>query len=124
MLYTNIRFRCRIICTLSSRSFWKESWLGSWKHSLSGTYSTKDACMWLLDPSFPHPQDTLWRRIWHLKHPVNIQFFIWPVFQAAIPTRAVLKGWVWRFQIFASFVRLGLRVFFAVYSSVTGRKQL
>ncbi|MCI12902.1 hypothetical protein A2U01_0034010 [Trifolium medium] len=90
--------------------------------------------MWLLDPSLPQTQDTFWRWIWCLKPPVNIQFFIWPVFKAATPcfkkkkaatpTRAVLKGWAWRFQIFASFVRLGLRVFFTVYSSVTARKQL
>ncbi|MCI37290.1 hypothetical protein A2U01_0058514, partial [Trifolium medium] len=32
----------------------------TWKHSLSDTYSTKDAYMWLLDPSLSQTQDTFW----------------------------------------------------------------
>ncbi|GAU24829.1 hypothetical protein TSUD_157430 [Trifolium subterraneum] len=32
----------------------------------------------------------------------HTQFFVWPVFKVARPTRAVLKGWACQFQIFPS----------------------
>jgi len=62
-----------------------------WESVISGTYTTKDAYKWLLDPSRLHLQHIGWSWIWRLKVPSNVHFFLWELCHDSIPVRVVLK---------------------------------
>jgi ribonuclease HI len=60
-----------------------------WQHSSSGTFTSKDAYEWLLQP-LPINNHVNWKWIWQSTLPANIQFFAWQVFHGSIPTREML----------------------------------
>lgn len=67
----------------------QDTWV--WKGSILGTYSVKSVYRWLLNSCQDLDTNSLsWCRIWNLKLPSNIQFFLWQLCHAAIPTRVVL----------------------------------